>query len=507
MDQPGDDRDRGTAPRATGVGLGLPGALSGGVAGWSTPRARACAPSHLAWGLMDTPRAAAVLWLRRDLRRGDHPALCAAAATGDVAVVFVIDPAYWDTAGPVRRGWLAATLRALDEAYDGRLCLRSGDPAVVVPALAAEVGATSVHVSTETEPGGAARDEAVREALAGAGVQWVATGSPYAVTPGRVRTRSGEGYRVFSPFLKAWQEHGWRGPAVEPAGLRLASVPSDPAASAAVETALAECPIALPPAGEAAALRRWAGFLEEGLAGYDSARDRPDLAGTSQLSPYLKFGVVHPRTLLADLGGRQGSGVDRYTAELAWREFYADVLHRHPGSLTADLNPLPLAYDEPGSRFEAWCAGRTGYPVVDAGMRQLLASGWMHNRVRMITASFLTKDLHVWWGHGARHFHDRLIDGDLASNTHGWQWVAGTGTDPSPYFRVFNPVSQGERFDPDGAYVRRWVPELAHLRGAAAHQPWAAPDGYAHDYPRPLVDHAAERAEALARYASAKGDR
>jgi deoxyribodipyrimidine photo-lyase len=191
--------------------------------------------------------------------------------------------------------------------------------------------------------------------------------------------------------------------------------------------------------------------------------------------------------------------------ELAWREFYADVVHHNPGSLTSDLNPLGLDYDDPGEGLDAWREGRTGYPIVDAGMRQLLAVGWMHNRVRMITASFLTKDLHAWWPIGARHFLDHLIDGDLASNTHGWQWTAGTGTDAAPYFRVFNPVTQAEKFDPEGDYVRRYVPELRHLPGAAAHRPWEAVDGYAEGYPQRIVDHAAERAEALARYQRARG--
>jgi len=267
---------------------------------------------------------------------------------------------------------------------------------------------------------------------------------------------------------------------------------------------LAACPIELPPAGERAALERWADFLDSELRGYDTARDRPDLSGTSRLSPYLKFGVLHPRTLLADLAGRSGAGTRRYVLELAWREFYADVLHHNPGSLTADLHPLGVSYDDPGADFDAWREGRTGYPIVDAGMRQLLAIGWMHNRVRMITASFLTKDLHIWWPHGAQHFLDHLIDSDLAANAHGWQWTAGTGTDAAPYFRVFNPVTQAEKFDPHGDYVRQWVPELRHLPGAAAHRPWEASDGCAHGYPERILDHAAERAEALARYQQAR---
>ena len=448
--------------------------------------------------------AASLLWLRRDLRRADHPALAAAAEAGRVLPVFVIDPTFFDDAGPVRKGWLAATLEALDESFDGHLCLRHGDPATVIPDLAREVGATQVHVSTETEPGGAARDGRVRAALADHGIDWVETGSPYAVTPGRVLNRTGQPYRVFTPFSRAWQDHGWRAPATEPSGLQLATAPSHPDARRLVEAALAACPITLPPAGERAALERWTEFLDDALPGYDGHRDRPDLHGTSRLSPYLKFGVVHPRTLLADLTGRAGKGAQRYVTELAWREFYADVVHHNPDSLARDLNPLGVDYDEPGEAFDAWREGRTGYPIVDAGMRQLLAIGWMHNRVRMITASFLTKDLHAWWPAGAEHFLDHLIDGDLASNTHGWQWTAGTGTDAAPYFRVFNPITQAEKFDPDGAYVRRYVPELRHLAGAAAHRPWEAADGYAHGYPRRIIDHAAERTEALDRYQRAR---
>ena len=222
----------------------------------------------------------------------------------------------------------------------------------------------------------------------------------------------------------------------------------------------------------------------------------------------LKFGEVHPRTLLADLARSPAAGspgATTFVTELAWREFYADVLWHHPASAWSDLRPMAgMVYDEPSAGFEAWRAGRTGFPFVDAGMRQLAATGWMHNRVRMVTASFLVKDLHVWWPHGARHFMALLADGDLASNSHGWQWCAGTGTDAAPYFRVFNPVGQGLRFDPDGAYVRRWVPELAHVPGAAAHEPWRHPRGYAASYPTRILDHAVEREEALRRYAATR---
>ena len=451
-----------------------------------------------------------VLWLRRDLRRRDHPALLAAreaAGDGDLVVAFVVDPRLWDGGGAARRAWLAATLEATDEAYDGALTLLHGDPRTAVPELAARVGASSVHVSRETTPAGRRRDEVVAAALGRAGVDWVETGTPYAVGPGLVVNGSGEPYKVFTPFSKAWRAHGWPDPAPTPRELPLRRARNDADATAAVKAALAASDLPeLPPAGEEAALRRWRNFRDTALGDYGDDRNRPDLDGTSRLSPYLKLGVLHPRTLLADLAGERGGGAHTYENELAWREFYADVLWHQPHTAWADLRPemRAMRYDELGDAVEAWRAGRTGYPVVDAGMRQLLAQGWMHNRVRMITASFLTKDLHVWWPVGARHFLEHLVDGDIASNNHGWQWVAGTGTDASPYFRVFNPVTQGLRFDPDGAYVRRWVPELAHLAGAAAHEPWDAPDGYAHGYPQRIVDHATERLEALSRLDATK---
>ncbi len=288
--------------------------------------------------------------------------------------------------------------------------------------------------------------------------------------PGLVVNGSGDPYKVFTPFSKAWRAHGWPDPAPTPRELPLRHARNDADATAAVRAALAAPDLPeLPPAGEEAALARWREFRDGALTGYSDDRNRPDLDGTSRLSPYLKLGVVHPRTLLADLAGERGTGAHTYENELAWREFYADVLWHQPRTAWSDLRPemSRMRYDEPEDAIEAWKAGRTGYPIVDAGMRQLLAQGWMHNRVRMITGSFLTKDLHVWWPVGARHFLDHLVDGDIASNNHGWQWVAGTGTDASPYFRVFNPVTQGLRFDPDGAYVRRWVPELAHLAGAS----------------------------------------
>ncbi|WP_110182838.1 cryptochrome/photolyase family protein [Nocardioides solisilvae] len=445
----------------------------------------------------------AVTWFRRDLRTRDHPALLAALEQGPSLALFVLDPRLLARASPVRRSWLALTLRALDERLGGRLVVRAGDPVEVVPRVVAEVGAGSVHVSAETTPYGAGRDRAVQAALTEQGLAgWVATGSPYAVGPGRVRNGSGQPYRVFTPWARAWREEGWPAPARTPRSPDLLAGGSDPDAVALLDEARAAAPASLPGAGEEAAWRRWRHFRDDLLDGYDEGRDRPDRDGTSRLSPWLSLGVLHPRSLLADLAGRRGAGVDRFVTELGWREFYADVLHHRPDSAWADLRPAldGLDYSHDPEAVAAWQEGRTGFPYVDAGMRQMLAEGWMHNRLRMVTASFLTKDLHVWWPLGARWFLDHLVDADLASNNHGWQWVAGTGTDASPYFRVFNPVGQGLRFDPDGDYVRRWVPELAHLPGAAAHEPWRHPQGYAHGYPERVVDHAEERREALRRY-------
>ena len=434
----------------------------------------------------------ALLWFRRDLRLTDHPALVAAAVDGPVLPVFVLDPVLVRTAGR-RLGRLLGSLAALREATGGALVVRTGNPATVVPQLAREAGAAVVHLSLETTPYGRRRDRAVFDALGERGVAMVGTGSPSAVTPGRVRKGDGTPFRVFTPFSRAWREHGWPAPA-QPSRVRWAhgvdseEVLADPAGC-----------------GEQAALERWRAWRDTRLDDYPEVRDRPDRDATSRLSVALKYGEIHPRTILAGLTGGEDS---RFVTELCWREFYADVLFHHPGSAWADLRPLGVAQDDPADvadLLDAWRAGCTGYPIVDAGMRQLLAEGWMHNRVRMITASFLTKDLHLPWQAGARHFLEHLLDGDLASNAHGWQWVAGTGTDAAPYFRVFNPTLQGTRFDPDGGYVRRWIPELAHLPGAAAHQPWKHPDGYAHGYPARIIDHDEERRQTLARYRGRSG--
>ena len=445
-----------------------------------------------------------VVWFRRDLRLHDHPALLAARDAGGEGVLplFVLDPALWRPAGAARQAYLLRSLRAHGgdiEQRGGRLHVRRGDPVDEVLRAARSAGASTVHVSADFAPYGARRDRAVEKLLAEQGIDLVRTGSPYAVNPGRVRTRQGSPYSVFTPFSRAWAELGWREPARLPRDVTWATTRGE-GEDLYVEPDLGD--LELPPAGERAARERWRAFRDDGLDRYADRRDRPDLAGTSQLSHHLKWGEIHPRTLLADLAGRSGKGPRTFRQELAWREFYADVLHHNPGSARNYLRTEygRMLYDDPDERFDAWRRGSTGFPFVDAGMRQLLAEGWMHNRLRMVVASFLVKDLHVEWQHGARHFMRHLRDADLASNQHGWQWTAGSGTDAAPYFRVFNPVSQGRRFDPDGDYVRRYVRELGHLPGDAAHEPWDHPDGYAHGYTERIVDHGVEREEALRRH-------
>jgi deoxyribodipyrimidine photo-lyase len=436
------------------------------------------------------------------LRLGDHLALAHAAGAGPVVPLFVLDPALLGPAGAPRIAFLYRCLRALDDSMGGRLVVRAGDPAEVVPAVAEEAGASQVYVSWDAGPYGSERDDRVGEALAAGGRSFSPVGSPYAVNPGEVLKNDGTPFRVYSPFYRAWRTHGWGQPVTDSVHARWAEqlpsdgIPDDPPVTAT-----------LPPAGEAAALARLDAFA---IDEYAELRNRPAEDGTSRLSPYLKYGCIHPRTILSRLG--RSKSHEKLRSELAWREFYADVLWHRPESARQSLQPemADMKLDtgkQADERFEAWAQGRTGYPMVDAGMRQLLGEAWVHNRVRMIVASFLVKDLHIDWTRGARWFMKHLVDGDLASNNHGWQWVAGTGTDPAPYFRIFNPVTQGREHDPEGDYVRRWVPELAGVAGGAVHEPWKLPRGVPAGYPERIVDHAAERVEALSRYEFLKSHR
>ncbi|MFC7960975.1 cryptochrome/photolyase family protein [Rhodococcoides kroppenstedtii] len=440
-----------------------------------------------------------VLWFRRDLRLGDHPALAhAAEAGGDVLALFVLDPALLNPAGAARRDVLYRALGSLDEALDGRLLVVKGDPVTAVPKVAKAVGAEAVHASEDFGPYGRRRDEQVGEK-----VDLVFTGSPYTVSPGRITKDDGDPFKVFTPFYKRWQEHGWRDPADTSASTASWIDPGDVSGGPRRVKVPSEKHHVDAEIGEKEALSAWKDFVDDRASGYGDERNRPDLDSTSRMSVYLKYGMIHPRTLLADL---KGKAAEPYRRELCFRDFYADVLFQRPDSARENydkrFDKIELDSGKHADElFDAWCEGRTGFPIVDAGMRQLVSENWMHNRVRMIVASFLVKDLHLPWWRGARFFLQHLMDGDIASNQHGWQWTAGTGTDASPYFRVFNPTTQGEKFDPQGDYVRRWVPELRDVEGKAVH---ALKDGRPEDYPEPIVDHKHEREEALRRFAAIK---
>lgn len=440
-----------------------------------------------------------LLWFRRDLRLHDLPPLLEAVAGGaEVLGCFVLDPRLEKSSGPRRLQFLGDSLREVSDAMGGRLLITRGRPEQRIPLLCNEIGATQVHISADFSPFGVRRDEAVAAALADVGAELQATGSPYLVSPGRVTKDDGTPYKVFTPYLARWREMGWRSPApsatasvnwVDPAGWASKYRVDAPDPGADLDLA----------AGETAARDRWAEFLDSGLADYAEDRNRPDKPGISRMSAHLKFGTIHPRTMAADLNFR-ATGPGAYLRELAFRDFYAAVLHEWPKSAWWNWNRNfdTIEVDtgaEAEALFEAWKQGRTGYPIVDAGMRQLRDSGFMHNRVRMIVASFLVKDLHLPWQWGARWFLEQLVDGDMASNQHGWQWCAGSGTDAAPYFRVFNPTAQGQKFDPAGEYVRRWVPELADVDDVHKLK-----GGRPAGYPEPIVDHAAERTEALRRY-------
>ena len=440
----------------------------------------------------------AVVWFRRDLRLADNRALCAALSQSDQVVpLFVWDPVLMNASGPNRLGFLAGCVDMLNRSLDGQLVVRSGDPVRAVAQAAAEANATEVFVSGDYGPYGSVRDRRAAATWDGE-VEVVAVDSPYAVTPGTLFTKAGTAFQVFSAFARAWREHGWSPPAPRPSTGRVsrAGLRDDGPTTARAP----RC--SLPPAGEAAAHRLLETFLRSGAGRYGHERDRLGSESTSRLSPYLKFGCLHPRQILDGLDPRLGSH-EAFETELCWREFFAHVLFHRPDAAREPYRPAWRGFRvdtgrDADLRFRAWAHGQTGYPIVDAAMRQLLAEGWMHNRARMITASFLVKDLHVDWRRGARWFMAHLVDGDLASNQLNWQWVAGPGTDAAPYFRVFNPVVQGRKFDPDGTYIKRWVPELRPLSGASIHEPWSYTDPT--PYPRPVVDHATERREALERY-------
>ena len=442
------------------------------------------------------------MWFRRDLRINDHPALLAAIESSEQVIpLFILDKAQIEEAGEKLLAYMGQSLRRLDESLGNRLHIIEGDQVEVLSGLIKKYEVAEVHISAEYERYGAARDARVEAA----GIPLTRTGSPYAVTPGRVvKPSDGTPYRVYTPFYRAWRIHGWRAPAITPKSLNLVEPTSEyrnfpdfplPKAVEIIE------------AGEQAALSRFKIFTKSGLDSYDENRNFAGIDGTSKMSSYLKFGEIHPRTLLKGLG--EDKAHDTFRKEIAWREFYADVLFNNPMTDREYYAPrfADMRYDKPGAQFSAWCEGTTGYPFVDAAMRQLVHEGWMHNRTRMVVASFLVKDLHLEWQLGERFFAQHLVDFDVASNAHGWQWTAGSGTDASPYYRVFNPIEQGKRFDSNGDYIRKYVPELAHLSAAEIHEPWLYLNGYSKGYPERIVDHALERLESLERLKEIKADK
>jgi deoxyribodipyrimidine photo-lyase len=444
-----------------------------------------------------------IFWFRKDLRLQDNEALtrCAEAAItdGDSMVLgcFTFETKTFEKLSGIRQHSLVASLEALDSSMAGSLHVLAGNCAEALANLAKQSDVEFVHATESFEPAGILEQEKVAKSLAAIGKRLILEGSNYAVKPGAVvKPTDGSAYRVYTPFYRAWFEIGW------PEPFKL------PKKTTWLPSLRSEIPTPTKPAqfkvraGEKFALETFERFKNRALFDYSENRNRADLSGTSKLSHALAHGEIHPRTLLADLMDTPGHNVFR--KEIAWREFYADVLFRNPHTINDYYVPRfsKMKYDtgkEANEKLERWKKGTTGFPMVDAGMRQLASEGWMHNRVRMIVASFLVKDLHLEWQIGADWFEQSLSDFDPASNSHGWQWTAGCGTDASPYYRVFNPILQGYKFDPDGNYVRKYIPELAHLEGSEVHEPWLLVDGLVHGYPEPMLDHSKERDESLRR--------
>ena len=473
---------------------------------------------------------ATLVWLREDLRLADNPALRAAAdAGGPVAVLYVLDealPARWRMGG-AQRWWLHHSLKALSASVKkagGRLILRRGDPREHVPDVARAVGAQIVRWNRRYLPFERETDDAVEAALDGIEVK--TTPGSLLYEPGAITTGSGGPYKVFSPYYKALKA---RGEPREP----LSRVTKLTAPGADVDSDGLDDWALLPTKpnwasgweelwtpGEAGARVRLESWLDRNAARYADERNRADLDTTSRLSPHLHLGEVSPQTVWHAVRHRVDAGdipedqADGFLSEVAWRDFSYGVLHAFPQMLEKPYDQRfdAFPYETPDGQLHAWKAGRTGYPIVDAGMRQLWQTGFMHNRVRMIVASFLVKDLLIDYNEGIDYFWDTLVCADAANNTASWQWIAGTGVDASPYFRVFNPVGQGEKFDPQGDYVKRWVPELEGLPKKYVHKPWEAPKAVlekagvtlGETYPRPIVEHAKQRDEALARYKKMK---
>ena len=468
----------------------------------------------------------ALVWFRRDLRATDHAALARAlAAARRVYCAFVFDREILDALprqddrrvefihGAV--GELDAALRA----QGGGLCVLHGHARAEIPALAARLSAQAVFAATDYEPAAVARDAAVGATLATAGIAFTTVKDQVIFEKDEVLTQDGRPFSVFTPYKNAWMkrltEADLAPHAVAPAAGQLAVAPGYALPSLEAlgfaPTNLARLGIV---PGASGATKLFADFRRR-MGEYHERRDFPAVKGPSYLSVHLRFGTVSIRALAAAAWHDGGRGAAVWLSELVWREFYFMILHHHPRVVDHAFRPEYDAIDFPGddARFQAWCEGRTGYPIVDAAMRQLNGTGYMHNRLRMIAASFLVKDLHVDWRRGERYFADTLIDYDLAANNGGWQWAASTGCDAQPYFRIFNPVTQSQKFDGEGAFIRKYLPELAALDAKQIHAPWlldAAVQQRAgvvigRDYPAPLVDHAAARAVTLELFKRARG--
>ncbi len=463
----------------------------------------------------------AIVWFRRDLRLSDNPALAIAAARHDrLLPVYIHAPdeeAPWRP-GAASRCWLHQALADLDAQLGGRLLLRQGDTLANLLELIERAGADAVYWNRLYEPAAIARDRLIKQALRERGVHVQSANAALLFEPWEVQKKAGGPFRVFTPFWKQLLRCGL--PSADAAmpgvawrsrrgldGLRLDALELLPRVRWDDGLSAAWTPT------RAAAEGRLDEFTASGLRHYASGRDRPDRDDVSRLSPYLHFGQLGPRELVSACGGER-IDASAFLRELGWREFAHHLLFHFPQTADAPLDRRfeVFPWRDDASALDAWRRGRTGVPMVDAGMRQLWATGWMHNRVRMIVASFLTKNLLLSWQHGARWFWDTLVDADLAANTLGWQWTAGCGADAAPYFRVFNPVAQGQRFDPHGDYVRQWLPELSALPNEWLHRPWDASGAQldaagvvlGRDYPRPLVDLKASRVRALDAWARVK---
>jgi deoxyribodipyrimidine photo-lyase len=474
-----------------------------------------------------------LVWFRQDLRLADNPALAAAAAIGEPVIpVYILAPGEesgWSPGG-ASRWWLHGSLSKLHEslrAVGSSLCIRTSENSLeALEELARQCGARRVLWNRRYEPAAIARDQKIKTALRKAGLETQSFNAALLHEPWTIQTRNGGPFQVFTAFWRACKAHedpvepkpspiALRAPAKWPRSYPLGGLELRPARSWTSGLEAAWTP------GSDAAHAHLEEFLRNGFDEYGSRRDRPAVRGTSRMSPHLHFGEIGPREIwhaarcAALARGRTSSWRDsQFLTEIGWREFAHHLLFHFPTTPEEPLRPnyrrFPWRSD--AASLRAWQKGATGYPIVDAGMRELWRTGWMHNRVRMIVASFLVKDLLISWREGARWFWDTLVDADLANNTLGWQWTAGCGADAAPYFRVFNPLLQGEKFDPDGGYVRKWVPELAKLPNKWLHQPWAAPEQVVaqagiilgKSYPQPIVDHARARERALDALASIK---